>query len=490
MTFTPTDEQLAAVEEAKSRSNNFQLRALAGAAKTSTLVLMAEALPSTSILCLAFNKKIAVEMAERLPTNCESMTLNSLGHRAWGQFLGQRLRLEKSKNYQLIKAEVEKLSGAEAEEASENFANYVRWLGVAKTLGWIPDKTHSAATHICSNDEFFSSLDEDPGALGERILLRAHKAGLDLALDGVIDFDDQVMMPALWPVSFPNYPLVMVDEAQDLSPLNHMTLRKLARKRLIAVGDPCQAIYGFRGADGDSMDNLQQMFDMNILPLTISFRCPKAVVREAHWRAPEMRSPEWAVEGEVKHLGPWSMDDIPSDAVVLCRNNAPIFAMAIQFFAHGRAVEIVGNDVGKLVIKALQSLSKRKDNPTQAEVFDRIEMWEANKLQKSRDKRKVRDLAACLRVFARNGETLSQIIAQAEHIMRSTGNIKMMTGHKSKGLEFPNVFILDRDLCRINKEDSQDRNILYVMQTRAQVNLTYIESEQFQSDLVEEGEAA
>ena len=70
-----------------------RIKALAGAAKTSTLVLIAKALPNVRMLCLAFNKKIATEMEARLPSNCTAMTLNSLGHRTWAECSGRRLVL-------------------------------------------------------------------------------------------------------------------------------------------------------------------------------------------------------------------------------------------------------------------------------------------------------------------------------------------------------------------------------------------------------------
>jgi hypothetical protein len=37
-----------------------------------------------------------------------------------------------------------------------------------------------------------------------------------LAYEGQIDFDDQIYMPTLFGGTFPRFPLVMVDEAQDL----------------------------------------------------------------------------------------------------------------------------------------------------------------------------------------------------------------------------------------------------------------------------------
>jgi superfamily I DNA/RNA helicase len=51
--------------------------------------------------------------------------------------------------------------------------------------------------------------------------------------------------------------------------------------RLIAVGDPSQAIYGFRGADATAMTDMQREFNMTVLPLSVSYRCSQSVVKEA-----------------------------------------------------------------------------------------------------------------------------------------------------------------------------------------------------------------
>lgn len=72
--MTPTPEQVAIVEAAKQTNDNLLVSALAGAAKTSTLVLIAKALQKHPILCLAFNKRIATEMQERLPGNCTAIS--------------------------------------------------------------------------------------------------------------------------------------------------------------------------------------------------------------------------------------------------------------------------------------------------------------------------------------------------------------------------------------------------------------------------------
>src|SRR5690606_36910826 len=100
-TFTPTEEQAACIEAARSTTDNLIISALAGAAKTSTLVMISEAV-RTPTLCLAFNKRIAAEMKQRLPSHCEAMTLNSLGHRVWGRSIGRRLVVNTRKNYEIL----------------------------------------------------------------------------------------------------------------------------------------------------------------------------------------------------------------------------------------------------------------------------------------------------------------------------------------------------------------------------------------------------
>lgn len=83
------------------------------------------------------------------------------------------------------------------------------------------------------------------------------------------------------------------------------------------------------------------------------------------------------------------------------------------------------------------------------------------------------DLADCMRVFAEHGDRLTTMISYAEHLFKQDGTIKLMTGHKSKGLEFDRVYFLDQGLCD-NRE--QDRNLRYVIQTRSQNILNTIDS--------------
>ena len=110
-----------------------------------------------------------------------------------------------------------------------------------------------------------------PGDIGRTVRERLSRllAGqhLDVAesvirhdLDGRFDDDGKLVRPdftsllelALVRGSVPHLDLLVVDEAQDLTPLQWALIDRWAGQaiRLLIVGDPDQAIYGYAGADG------------------------------------------------------------------------------------------------------------------------------------------------------------------------------------------------------------------------------------------------
>ena len=495
--FKPTAEQQAIVEAYTSTTDNLLVNALAGASKTTTLELMARATPDTPILLLAFNKRVADEMKERMPNNCTAMTLNSIGHRAWGALTGRRLKLDTSKMRKLVRLWLEEHPEyiEDADEFYEgpylDIMNEVRRI---KHFGWLPEGPARQygpfkAKPLMDDEEYFSRLEYDYEDWHLDLFRDIMEASVKLAWQGTIDFDDQILMTTVFPASFKSYPVVMIDEAQDLSSLNHAMLAKIVgRNRLIAVGDPFQAIYAFRGAHQQSMELLQQRFHMTELGLSISFRCPIAVTKAAQFRAPHMKWPEWAAQGRVASLDVYGVRDIPEHSVIICRNNAPLFSLAIRLLNAGVHVEIVGIDIAKRLSKLLATFGG-SDMP-QEEVLAAIENWTTAELAKSKTKyseeRKI-DMADCLRSFAASTATLGEAIEKVTKVFEANGPLKLMTGHKAKGAEFHDVFLLDTHvmLNRIAraKENGepvgQEENILYVMITRAMSNLTYIRSDGF-----------
>lgn len=471
--FTPTEEQLAIIEAAQSTDENLMVVARAGAAKTSTLVLIAEALPKTSILCLAFNKAIAQEMTERLPSNCEAKTLHALGFQAWRSFIRPRCNI-RNKMYGLVKQFIDNLEDQEDRaEAFETLAETLQFCSAAKQEGWLPENFKGHWKPLLTDSEFLEGLPMEPTPLQEQILRHVIRQSFEQALEGDIDFDDMIYCPALCSVSWPAPPVTLIDESQDLSPINHHILKRIVRnRRIIAVGDPLQAIYGFRGALADSMDQLQAKFDMTTLHLTISFRCGKKIVENAHWLAPDMRAPEWAAEGEVARPVTWSLNDLRDGDAVVCRNNAPLFSLAFRLLENDQLPVIAGKDIAAPLKKIMQKLGNKIMSTDEAN--KELGKWEAHQLNRARDGAKsgIRDRAECIRIMLSRTKTLGDAIHYLDHLLERDGRIQLMTVHKSKGLEFSNVWFLDQHLCRIDRD--QDANLKYVAETRAKSRLVYI----------------
>ena len=477
----PTEEQQKIIDAAQNQDNNLAVVARAGAAKTSTLIMIAEALPNVKILCLAFNKKIATEMQERLPDNCEAKTLHALGYKAWFGFIRKKCNIHGHKNYRILKELIDNLPAAEKKTAYKEMGETLDYINKGKAVGYLPDSFKGHWKALTNDAQFFASLPLEPSELQETLIKKASKISFQQALTGDIDFDDMIMCPALCGVSWPNPPLTLIDEAQDLSKLNHHMLKKIVKKkRIIAVGDPCQAIYGFRGADADSLPALTTAFDMEEFYLTISFRCARAIVENARWRAPDMKYPDWAIEGSVSRPMTWSSDDIQDGDAIICRNNAPLFSLAIKLLYEGRLPRIAGREIGPPLLKIMKSLGPDALSSKAAKTA--LEQWRDKQIQRARDGAvgQIRDKYECILIMIKQTSDLGDAKAYLQAILNREGRIDLMTGHRSKGLEFDNVFFLDQQLCVIKQD--QDANIKYVIETRAKNSLAYVDYNTFQTE--------
>lgn len=475
-TFPPTAEQTAILDFIQASSQNLMVEARAGAAKTTTLEFIAEALRGQSVLSLAFNKKIADELQERMPSWVECRTLNGVGFRALRGFL-RSAKVDKNKNYTLIREELEGISDpTEREEYGERLGDYVKAVGQLKSVGYLPSGTSSSAKPLIADDSVFDLLEIELDEFERSMLERTMTRGFKAAMRGIVDFDDQIYLPVLMPsISFDTYDTVLVDEAQDLSPINHAMLKKIVRrKRLIAVGDPCQAIYAFRGASNNSMNLLREAFDMQTLYLTVCFRSAQSIIEAARWRAPDMQWRPNAPIGEVQVLTSWSASTINDGDAVICRNNAPLFRLAIRLIGEGRYPELANGDIIKGLQAVMKKLGQRKT--TSADAKAKLSYWQDVEQKRVKSRRAVEDKATCIRIFLDARPTLGEAQDFLASIAQRKGRIKLMTGHKAKGLEFSRVFFLDEFLI---SDDDQDPNVRYVIQTRAKDELVYVTSEGF-----------
>jgi superfamily I DNA/RNA helicase len=401
--------------------------------------------------------------------------------------ISPRIVLEKDKNYKILSELIKNLgSRTEVRLGYEYLADMKDILSRAKINGYVPNEIYPNATRLITFDKFWDMIEAENDELSwcRTLVNQALKISIDQAYRGLIDFDDQIYMPTLFGGPFPTFPDVMVDEAQDMSRLNHAFLRKLVKGRLFAVGDQRQSIYGFRGAIAGGMVQLRDHFNMTVMNLSVSFRCSKAVVRNALKHAPHMKSPEWAIEGSVQAMESWDAKSIPDGAAIICRFNAPLFALAFTLLRQGRGVKLAGSDIGPALIKAMKKLGS--PYMKRSELHDAITKWEQEKIKQAGDKgiATISDKAECFRVFANFGNTLEESTKYAEHIFATQGSITLISGHKSKGLEWDTVYHLDAHRipsphAKSEEERAQERNIRYVIETRAKKDLIYITSEGF-----------
>ena len=469
----PTDEQIAILDRFRKTDDNLLINALAGGGKTTMLEMMMEN-TKIPILYLAFNKSVIkdAEANERIPPGVKAKTFNSMGLQCWGEGNGKAVT-DLKKTFTILSETINGLKGKDKEDAWEEYGDISAACKMARHLGYVPDGKYPHARRLCDQQTLGKRLENRLSPLGWEVVDAFLHAAIKASYAGSVDFDDQIYMPALFGGSFPRFPLVLVDERQDLSPTMVALLEKLAKERLVEVGDRWQAIYAFRGAETDGMDKSKAKYNMTEMSLSYSFRCPENIVRAVHWHVPHMR---WIKTGgtyaELSVLDPAA---IPEGATIICRNNAPLFRTAFALLSNKRSVQVAGSDIGPKIIKLLGRIGAPGD--TSEDLMFKIDAWREGQLQKTNSPQTVNDQAECLKIFASWGNSTAQAIAYANDILARKGTILLTTGHKAKGAEWETVYHLDKNL--LGKE-GQDLNLKYVITTRAKQELFEIKSEDLQ----------
>ncbi len=288
---------------------------------------------------------------------------------------------------------------------------------------------------------------------------------------------------------------IYVDEAQELNPITMQLLEMQTHAQQIFVGDPHQAIYGFRGA----VNAMEAIHADETHRLTGSFRFGSAIAevgtRLLQWRDDSL-PPLRGLSGKPDELR--SMGGIPMPVTIITRTNAQLFAEAVSVMnavPEARLAFIGGIDSYRFeLIEDVYGLWSYKPADIRDpfvrlfDTFDELEQYAAD----AEDK----ELGIRCRLVKQWQHSIPVYIRQLRAAAGSLedAQVAFATAHKSKGLEFPNVRLgrdfgdlvadaqtwaayqntlpgPERDELQAQLLPQEELNIWYVAATRAQQRL-------------------
>jgi superfamily I DNA/RNA helicase len=502
--FLPSYYQSNIWRHFDNTEDHIMIEALAGSGKSTTirwLAYLASQNVKPNAVFLAFNKKIADDLRDRLPSNFQARTLNSLGYEIVRKYLGGRVQVRTDKLWNIL-TDYFPFKG---EDEAVNKANRNLVFAAKKIIGLLKGTMTEATDENIVGLIAHHNLDVDsdmlPHILGAipGIMEKCKAIALN---DKVIDFDDQIWLVNLLNLPTMKYDLVFVDESQDLNQAQiDMIMRLISNGgRVVAVGDRAQSIYGFRGADHEAIPNLIARLgssgrNVESLPLNVCYRCPTSALELAQQYVPQIEARENAPEGEVYEdktenvINSLTNEDEQAEKAVdiktmaLCRINAHLVGPVYSLLRRGVKAIIYGRSVGDGLISMINRVNPKEndDMPTFAFHLEEYADKEIKKLQASgRSTAAFEDKIETTMAFMDGVFSVAKLIDNIDKIFtddnRGTG-IVFSTVHRAKGLESDKVILLQPKLFNyFGKQEwevIQERNITYVALTRTKHTLIY-----------------
>lgn len=481
-------QQFAAVKAIENSKNSIILSAVAGSGKTSTLIEMLKATNGSVAFC-AFNKAIAKEIEykinqKNIDKDVKVGTVHSFGFGA--------LR----RAYSRINVDGNKLQNISREEFNnehEILRPFVTAaVAMAKEVG-IGACVENDYNNWIKMFDHYDLWDNLPTTVSNETAVDAcqYLLGVSNQITNIVDFSDMIYLPIYNKLKIWQYDYVFLDEAQDTNATRRQLVKMMLKKdgRLIAVGDPHQAIYGFTGADYNSLDLIKQDFNAIEMPLSVTFRCPKNVVKVAQNYVSHIESHSDSPDGIVDECNIQDLTKLVSqEDAIICRNTKPLVEVAYNLIRNKIPCKVEGRKIGEGLIK----LAQRWKVKTIQQLVDKLEIYKEKEIQKYKEKNNdtkcqmIEDQVETLMVFVdqcKFDDSISTLVKKIQELFDDTENKKILvlsTIHKSKGREWNRVFVLGMNHYSPSKwakkdwELQQETNLLYVQVTRAKQKLTKV----------------
>ena len=494
--LSPSFFQQAIFDALQETRDNLIISAVAGSGKTTTLLEIARRSDAKRKLFLAFNKKIVSDMIEKAEDlgiyDLEIKTVHAFGYRALAQEYGGKLDVQNWKYSDIAAAEIREKTGkvrlSKDDLALSGLA--VKLLEQKRLRMW---KKRSDVL------DYALEIGAEIKDAREAIDLMANCEIMGQAAffeSGLVSFSDMLYLPFIHDLPSPKFDLVLLDECQDFSPLQRAIIGRYAEgARVVAAGDPRQAIYAFAAADCDSYYKVKQQFGMVEYPLSVCYRCPQIVVDQAKEIVPQIQSfseNAGGVYAEISWEDAVQMAE-PGD-LFICRKNSPVISFFFHLAAEKKPAMLIGKDVGQ----TLSGLVEKIDKKRHVEFQEAIKDYFMKRIQEAGDPEKddraaraierLREQKWCLLFLWSNIRHEGSVLAfqhEIEDLFREdrpvSQVITLCSIHKAKGAEADRVFIINRHEMPWKQKDveaqEQENNLLYVALTRAKKELFYFRYE-------------
>jgi DNA helicase-2/ATP-dependent DNA helicase PcrA len=484
-----------------------------------------------SICMAAFNKGIATRLQELMPPGCQASTLHSLGFRSLGRAFGGKLNMEEYRVANLIAELLERplkeirnrdpiLLSATDQLVALCKQNLVGGFGDFLDVDWVNELWELA-------DHYEVELEGYAPTVFKLVPQVLSRCASDFNSDRKLDYNDMIWLPLVLDVPIFRNDVLLVDEAQDLNRAQQQLALKAGR-RLILCGDPKQAIYGFAGADADSIPRMTRLLGetsrgVTTLPLTVTRRCGHAIVEEARKLVPDFEAWHTNPAGKITYAkfdGPTKCTeckgfghtyDVECEACsgrgvvriktegggyrsgvkygdfVVCRTSAPLISQCMRFLSEGKKAKVQGRNVGEGLLKLIDKL----DASTVAELIESLHAWYDREVEKVNAHKNpseakliaLEDRRDCILLFCEEAKSVAEVIGKISKIFTDEEGegVRLSTIHRVKGLEAKRVFFLQppgagvpHPAARSSWQIAQEYNLKYVAITRAIEELIYV----------------
>lgn len=262
-----------------------------------------------------------------------------------------------------------------------------------------------------------------------------------------IDFEDMLIYAANLFESCPDirqtycdkYPYVLVDEFQDIAPMD-FRLISLLSENLFAVGDDDQAIYGFRGGDSQIMLEFAARSDVTKYEMTRNYRSNASIVEHAR--------------ALIERNTPRLRKNLRAQNPIKCQIN------------------IVGTTPETVETHLLRELAEPVETAILARTNYEVERIQAM-LAASAQRRVPATFHTALSDSAQRKNATYGLSKDS-----ATLPVEVTTIHKAKGREWEKVILIHNTLARrFPRRDSkltEERRVFYVAMTRAKAELVVL----------------